>query len=123
MLVGFDASESELWLWRVVLLSEVSFFLEVCVLFLFDSSSEDESLESSELLELLESDGGSGVLVAFFSAFLSAFLPESDPDEEEDELDESELSLSDESLSDDEDDEDDEESLALESDDNLAFLD
>lgn len=132
LLVGFGASESELW--RVLLLlSEdldgtgglLSFWL-LGILSFEESSpededeSEEESLESPESLESLEleSDGGNGVLLAALSTFLSAFLLEPFPDEEEELEEELSLSLSDEEES----EEPDEVSLALESEDSFAFL-
>lgn len=127
LLVAFFASESELW--RVVLLSAE----EAGVIESFASllPSEDESDEESSELE---SDSGSGVLVAVLRAFLSSFLvvPFSDSDEEseeelesdEDELssleesdsdsEESLLSLSEESESDDDESDSDEDFSAME---------
>lgn len=109
LLVGFCASESELW--RVLLLSEDAFADPDDLLFFLadessseELSSEDESEESLELLELpesleLESDLGKGVLIAVFRVFSSDFLGESfsSSDDEEESEDES-LSLSDDSL-------------------------
>lgn len=133
LLGAFFASVSELW--RVVLLSAE----EAGVTESFASllSSEDESDEESSELE---SDSGSGVLVAAFRAFLSSFLvvPFSDSDEEseeelesdEDELssleesdsdsEESLLSLSEESESDDDESDSDEDFSAFE--DTFAFF-
>lgn len=132
LLVGFGASESELW--RVLLLSEdldgTGGLLSFCLLGILsfeESSPEDEDESEEESLEL-ESDGGNGVLLAALSTFSSAFLLEPFPDEEEELEEELSLSLSDDSLSEESDsdeeesEEPDEVSLALESEDSFAFL-
>ena len=130
LLVGFGASESELW--RVVLLLSEGTVALLSFFFLGLSSSEESSLEGDELEESLESlelesDGGNGVLLAVLRAFLSAFLPVSFPDEEDELEEESSLSLSEDPLSEesdsDESEESDEDSLVLESEDSFAFLD